>query len=166
MTSDGDSNLMFVYGTLRRGSANEFSEILAQNASFAGEALVRGRLFNLGSYPALVISDAPNEKVRGDLYEISRSKRQAVLDLLDRYEGCAPSDPQPHEYRRAIVDVFTATGSKLKAWTYLLNRPPEGLDPIDAGDYLAWQAVRDGRPSPSNVEPKANDKSPTARKAS
>ena len=164
MTSDEDSNLLFVYGTLRRGSANEFSEILAKNASFAGEGLVRGRLFNLGLYPALVIS--PNAIVRGDLYEISQSNRQAVLDLLDRYEGCASTDPQPHEYRRAIVGVFTATGSKLQAWTYLLNRPPEGLEPIDAGDYLAWQALRDGRPSPRSVEPNVDDTSRTARKAS
>jgi gamma-glutamylcyclotransferase (GGCT)/AIG2-like uncharacterized protein YtfP len=144
VTHRASSNLIFVYGTLRKDAAHELFHVLARNAAFVGEAVVRGRLFNLGSYPGLVLSDGPAETVKGELYEIVHSKREAVLDLLDHYEGCAPDDRQPHEYRRELVEVSTTTGANVQAWVYLLNRPTDGLEPIDSGDYLAWRASGGG----------------------
>jgi gamma-glutamylcyclotransferase (GGCT)/AIG2-like uncharacterized protein YtfP len=151
MMSDANSNLLFVYGTLRSAFANEISNVLAQSAIFAGEGFVHGRLFNLGSYPGLVLSEANQEVVRGELYELALGKRQAVLDLLDDYEGCGPSKPEPHEYRRELVDVFSTTAI-VKAWAYLLNRPTDDLEPIKSGDYLAWRTT---------VDKKGNEKGPS-----
>ena len=142
MPFDEDSNLIFVYGTLRRDFGNE-SNILEREGSFAGECFVRGRLFGLGPYSGLVLSESPDETVRGDLFNIPPDKSAAVLDLLDRYEGCAPSDPQPHEYKRDLVNAFTKNGASVKAWAYVLNRPVGDLEPIESGDYLAWRAARE-----------------------
>jgi gamma-glutamylcyclotransferase (GGCT)/AIG2-like uncharacterized protein YtfP len=135
-----DCNLIFVYGTLREDPSYEFSHFLAPNASPVGEAVVRGRLFDLGSYPGMALSDTPGELVRGELYEIDRNRLQAVLPLLDEYEGCGPSDATPHEYRRELVEVRTHTGATVKAWAYVLNRPTDDLEPIDSGDYVEWRA--------------------------
>ena len=143
MTCEENPNLIFVYGTLRRDFANESSNILAREGSFAGEGLVRGCLFRLGSYAGLVLSEDPNEFVRGDLFDIPLDRHLVVLDQLDRYENCAPSDPRPHQYKRGLVDVFTNTGATVTAWAYLLNRPIGDLEPIESGDYLAWRAARE-----------------------
>lgn len=142
MIAEADCDLVFVYGTLRRDSGNGASSVLKQNASYAGQGFVRGRLFNLGSYPGLVIAEAPDETVIGELYKIARGRRKAVLDRLDEYEGCSTADPQPHEYRRELAEVFTSVGNLVTAWTYVLNLSTDGLDPMDSGDYLAWRAMR------------------------
>lgn len=142
MIPESDCDLVFVYGTLRRDFANEASSVLEQNASYAGQGFVRGRLFNLGSYPGLVLSGAPDEIVRGELYKIAHGRRESVLERLDEYEGCSSSDPQPHEYRRELTEVFRSTGGVASAWAYVLNQPTDGLDLIDSGDYLAWLASR------------------------
>jgi len=140
VTHEANCNFIFVYGTLRKDAGHELFHVLARNAAFVGEAVVRGRLFNLGSYPGVVLSDDPAESVKGELYEIAQSKQKAVLDLLDHYEGCAPDDREPHEYRRELVDVSTTPGATVQAWVYLLNRPTDRLEPIASGDYLAWRA--------------------------
>lgn len=135
-----DCSLIFVYGTLREDPSHEVSHLLARNASLVGEASVRGRLFDLGSYPGMALSDTPGESVRGELYEIKRNRLQAVLHLLDEYEGCGPPSPPPHEYRREVVEVRIHTGATVKAWVYVLNGPTDDLEPIDSGDYVAWRA--------------------------
>lgn len=168
MIPEADCDLVFVYGTLTRDSGNDTSLFLAQNAFCSGQGFVRGRLYNLGSYPGMVLSEAPDETVRGELYEIAGERREAVLDRLDEYEGCGTSDPQPHEYRRELADVFTIDGDIVTAWTYVLNQPTDGLELIDSGDYLTWRAIRQeasssGRDTQRKELPKAI---PSARRVS
>ena len=73
------------------------------------------------------------------MYALHPENAEATLALLDAYEGCANSDPEPHEYRRAIVQVRFDNGSQCAAWTYLLNRSHAGLQRIAGGDYVAWR---------------------------
>jgi gamma-glutamylcyclotransferase (GGCT)/AIG2-like uncharacterized protein YtfP len=130
---------IFVYGTLRRALGHEMHRVLARGAHFVGEATVRGALYDLGAYPGLVTQGDHLDCVSGEVYALAPDNAEATLALLDAYEGCANSDPEPHEYRRAIVQVRFDDGSQRDAWTYLLNRSHAGLQRIPGGDYVAWR---------------------------
>jgi len=136
-----DTRALFVYGTLRRDPAHKLYHLLARHARFLGDASVRGRLYDLGSYPGMVLSDQ-NDVVVGELYEI-QTNWVDVIDQLDEYEGCASSDPLPHEYRREIVEALRPNGERIHAWAYVLNRDPQRLRRIESGDYLAWRNTFD-----------------------
>ncbi len=137
-------NHIFVYGTLRGAEAAAVAHLapgdprrmLARCARPIGEALFRGRLYDLGPYPAVVDSDHPSDRVRGEVHELVDRDRDRALRQLDSYEGCGPGCPEPTEYVRAVRPVrLTATGSICRAWVYLYNRSPAGLRRIDSGDY-------------------------------
>lgn len=48
------TNLLFVYGTLRKDVRNSMFHLLAREARFVGRARMQGLLFDLGDYPGLV----------------------------------------------------------------------------------------------------------------
>ena len=115
---------LFVYGTLRRKYLGETQRALLKHTSFVSEGTVPGQRFALGSYFALVPSPG-DDVVAGEVLSISPPHLQATLDALDEYEGV--SDPgRPSDYRRDIVTVRIADRT-IEAWSYVLNRPPEGL---------------------------------------
>jgi gamma-glutamylcyclotransferase (GGCT)/AIG2-like uncharacterized protein YtfP len=133
---------LFVYGTLRRDLGHPMHAILKHAAHFVDEATVRGTLYDLGAYPALVVGEDHDQRVTGELYALELHGAPAALEALDAYEGCAASDPEPHEYRREILRASLADGSVLAAWTYVLNRPHGGLTLVAGGDYVAWLKSR------------------------
>lgn len=127
-----------MYGTLRKDLQREMYGVFARAAQCVGAASVRDALFDLGTYPSLVL-DAPDAGiVKGALYALHTGAAQQTLANLDDYEGCGPSDVQPHEYRRALIQVTLADGATVSAWACLLNRPYAGLTRIPSGDYVAW----------------------------
>lgn len=134
------STVLFVYGTLRRDPAHEMFHLLAKHARYVGDGTVSGRLFDLGEYPGMVASN-DKSKVIGELYEIDRAKWRDVISRLDRYEGCSPDDPEPHEYRRELVNARLDSGAVLSAWAYVLNGWPATDQEIKSGDYLSWRAA-------------------------
>ena len=82
----GDSDLLplqlvFVYGTLKRGQANNHQ--LAGSA-FCGEAVLPElALYNLGPFPMAIASGDPSHCLRGELFAVP----DASLAALDRFEG-------------------------------------------------------------------------------
>ena len=128
---------LFVYGTLRRDAKHELSSLLERHARFVGRGAVRGKLYDLGDYPGLRSEE--DGRVLGDVYEINEKSWSFIIHRLDEYEGCSPSDPEPHEYRRDIVPVYLRGGRTLSAWAYVLNRDPKGLTEIVSGDYMSWR---------------------------
>ena len=135
---------LFVYGTLRDDPAHEVFRVLARNAEFIGEATVSGRLYDLGEYPGLVLSPGGPDRVKGELYRLNESTAGSTLTVLDDYEGMGPSDPLPHEYRRALVTADLADGRSMTAWAYILDRPSTALPRIMSGDFSAWRSSRRG----------------------
>jgi gamma-glutamylcyclotransferase (GGCT)/AIG2-like uncharacterized protein YtfP len=131
--SSSQSHIVFVYGTLRRGYGGVMSNWLARYAGYLGAATVRGRLYDTGSYPALVTSSRPDERVAGDLYLLSKPQQ---LAKLDRFEGIGPGQRRPYEYRRDWLDVTDERGERLGAWVYVYAWSTNGLRRISGGDYL------------------------------
>jgi gamma-glutamylcyclotransferase (GGCT)/AIG2-like uncharacterized protein YtfP len=130
---------VFVYGTLRKALRHKMAGVLAREAHFVGEASVPGMLFDLGTYPGLVVNAQATGLVQGEIYALRAPGADGTLAALDEYEGCAPTDVEPHEYRRILVQATLADGPMLSAWAYVLNRPLAGLTPIPTGDYVAWR---------------------------
>lgn len=130
---------LFVYGTLRRDPSHEMFHLLAKHARFLGEATVPGRLFDLGDYPGMIVPDERGH-VLGEVYDVDPAHWPSVIERLDRYEGCAAGDPEPHEYRREIVLATLASGPQVPVWAYVLNHAPSRVREIVSGDYLSWRA--------------------------
>jgi gamma-glutamylcyclotransferase (GGCT)/AIG2-like uncharacterized protein YtfP len=137
--SAGVAPRLFVYGSLRKALGHEMHHVLARAAHFLGHATVRGALYDLGAYPGLVTAAAGAGLVSGEVYLLAAETAEATLTILDAYEGCARSDPEPQEYRREVVPVSFDDDTEGEAWTYVLNRPHAGLPRIPGGDYVAWR---------------------------
>jgi len=125
--------LLFVYGSLRKGAAFEKAQMLAGRAEHRGPASAIGRLYLIDWYPGFVPGDDARDRVMGDLFVL---RDEALLAELDLYEGCGPDNPHPQEYRRKRICVDTPDGA-VEAWAYLYNWPVEGHVPIPDGDFLA-----------------------------
>jgi gamma-glutamylcyclotransferase (GGCT)/AIG2-like uncharacterized protein YtfP len=113
-------NLLFVYGTLRRGFDNEHARLLRAAAEFAGETEAPGRIYRIGWYPGFVF--ASDGLVRGELYRLRDPQR--TLATLDEYEG--------DEFERVETEAQGAS-----AWIYRIRRVPEGAEAIASGDFCS-----------------------------
>lgn len=105
---------IFVYGTLKRGQVRE--RCWPHQPLAVEPATVRGALYDLGRYPALVPGD---DVVAGELWCIAEEHLEDTLTELDRVEGHAgePDDL----YWRVVALCQTSTGCE-PAWTYQLQR--------------------------------------------
>jgi gamma-glutamylcyclotransferase (GGCT)/AIG2-like uncharacterized protein YtfP len=120
-----NTHLIFVYGTLRRGSARAMS-ISFPGSRFVAEAKVSGSLYDLGAYPGLIL-DESNSLVVGEVYEVD----DEILKKLDDFESAS-------HYWRKQVKISLGTQSK-KCWVYAPN--PEAFSRhtlITSGDWIEY----------------------------
>lgn len=90
-TSQGPVNNVFVYGTLKVGYA--FGRVFANQRVSASVAAIRhARLYDLGSYPAMIINPAFafNDVVEGEIH--SYRDLDAVVERMDDIEGFDSKD--------------------------------------------------------------------------
>jgi gamma-glutamylcyclotransferase (GGCT)/AIG2-like uncharacterized protein YtfP len=130
MTSD----LLFVYGTLMRGFDHPMAQLLSRGADFLGEARCRGRLHLVKHYPGLVLSDAADDVVFGELFRLRQPAE--LLREFDMYEACGEGFAEPTEYLRRMLPVTAADGTVAGAWTYLYNWPVTNLPRLTSGRFL------------------------------
>jgi len=114
-----NGELVFVYGTLRRGASNHYR---IQSAEFVTAGSVCGQLFRVTWYPAL-LSGGP-DLVKGELYRVSSSS----LSELDEFEGC--------EYRRIKTEVLLEDGTSEQAWVWEWLGNTNKLVRVLSGDWL------------------------------
>jgi gamma-glutamylcyclotransferase (GGCT)/AIG2-like uncharacterized protein YtfP len=139
MTSAGQD--LFVYGTLRQAGGHAMAQFLASQARRIGPGKVRGRLYDLGSYPGLVEARAENEWVHGEIYELPQPAE--TLAVLDRYEGCGPEDRPPLLFERWAAPVVLPTGEVRSCWVYFYKGQVREDQWIVSGDYAdAGQQAR------------------------
>ena len=92
---------VFVYGTLCRGEQRDINK-LNPRPEFIGEACVPGRLYDLGSYPGIVLGG--RGEVRGEVYRISAE----LESLLDEIEEVWPQQTGEYAKREVPVEVKRA----------------------------------------------------------
>ena len=103
---------LFVYGTLKSDFDRRAANYLRSKSELVGPGKINGALYDLGSYPALVLNGGQEEFVYGEVYCLNDPA--TVFQVLDRYEGA--------EYRRLELSVFMEK-EPISAWAYeyLLN---------------------------------------------
>jgi gamma-glutamylcyclotransferase (GGCT)/AIG2-like uncharacterized protein YtfP len=131
-----NNELIFVYGTLRQGTASPMEKLLARHCTFVAEAFLQGILYDLGGYPGVIESANPTDKVLGELYQIERGYQ--LWPRLDHYEQCTIDFTEPHEYVRRKRSVLLNHGEQVQAWVYLFNWRADDLVKIASGDYLSY----------------------------
>lgn len=121
------NRLLFAYGTLQSRSRHPVADRLRSVSRAVGPAEVQARLYHVGSYPGLVLSERRQDIVKGDLIELFSVEN--TLPWLDDYEGPA--------YTRQIITVRQSGGATTSAWCYIYREPvneagwiPFGVWPI------------------------------------
>ncbi|WP_232321886.1 gamma-glutamylcyclotransferase [Photobacterium jeanii] len=111
--------LVFVYGTLRRGESNH---ALLQHAKCLGEAVVSSGyvLHDLGPYPGVIVDKHSQAPLHGEVYQVD-SETFAALDRLEEY---------PTGYDRELV--VTPYGA---AWLYVYLHSVTHAPVISNGDW-------------------------------
>ncbi len=101
---------LFTYGSLKAGAASAEARALLARCERVGPGSVRGTLYDVGDYPALLL--AGDDRISGEIW---RCPAHALPDL-DRYEGVAEG-----LFRRVGVEV-----DGRGCWTYVAG---PGLGP-------------------------------------
>ena len=127
------TDLIFFYGTLMAGFERRRRTGMDQNLSYIGRAHIRGHMYDLGLYPAVV--PAPEGQVWGEVYRMADPEQ--VLRAMDDIEGYRADDPDKSLYSRQQAHVRLADGRTDEAWVYFYNAPLGQAPRIDSGDYLA-----------------------------
>lgn len=121
----------FVYGTLKRGQSNY--HLIAETVRSAVPAMVAGRLYDLGPFPALGPGD---DRVRGELLLIEPTLLAHTLTVLDELEGYRPTDPRGSIYVRQVVTAVTDEGEEIAANAYFYNRDTDALRYLPTGEWV------------------------------
>jgi gamma-glutamylcyclotransferase (GGCT)/AIG2-like uncharacterized protein YtfP len=121
-------DLVFVYGTLRKGSHNDLS--IQSGAAFVCNDAINGLMYQRGWYPGLkLLKDNGNDfdpslpTVVGEVYEITDPRMPGHLDAYEGY---------PNLYSRSQVE----TRSSKLVWVYTYNLTVGENELIASGDWM------------------------------
>jgi gamma-glutamylcyclotransferase (GGCT)/AIG2-like uncharacterized protein YtfP len=123
---------LFLYGTLLPDLVRPPFDPLVAKLTPLGSATVRGRLYDLGPYPGLILDEAASE-VRGRLFALPQDP--AVLAALDDYEGSCL-------YPRIECRATTANGETVACWVYECHADLSRAVVIPDGDYRRWSNAK------------------------
>jgi len=136
MTNPGVYQL-FVYGSLRSGFHSPVYEYISRFFKFIGEAKVKGRLYDMGSYPA-GIPGGEEVFIIGELYQaINEHEFSWSIGQLDDYEGVDVEADEIQLYRREVTDVYL-NNEVTNAWIYWYNGDVSGRPVIQSGDMMEY----------------------------
>ncbi len=128
---------LFVYGSLRSGFRNPIYEYLTKYFHLMGEAVVKGKLYDMGEYPIALPVD--EEKfISGELYCVNNPLEFSwAIGQLDDYEGLNTEEGQQPIYKREEVVAYQK-GQPVVAWIYWFNGVATGKPEIESGDLLQY----------------------------
>jgi gamma-glutamylcyclotransferase (GGCT)/AIG2-like uncharacterized protein YtfP len=126
-------DLLFIYGTLHPDRAPaaiaSTARLLKPFDGGSNRATIQARLYDLGAYPGVVLSDEPADIVSGELFILPDDP--AVLARLDDYEDFRPNDPAGSLFLRqrvrATLQDGPNAGTTILCWVYTYNLLPLGL---------------------------------------
>ncbi|MBI5859057.1 MAG: gamma-glutamylcyclotransferase [Sphingobacteriales bacterium] len=136
MTNPGVYQL-FVYGSLRSGFHNSVYEYISRFFTLVGIAKVRGKLIDMGSYPAGIPTN-DNHFIIGELYQAKNPAEFSwAIGQLDDYEGVDVEFDEMQLYRREITEVYI-NNQVTHAWIYWYNSDVSGRPVIASGDLMQY----------------------------
>jgi len=130
-------NHLFVYGSLRSGFRNPVYRYLTRYFSLVGEAVVKGRLYELGDFP--VAKPTSEDKfISGELYVVNNPAEFSwAIEQLDDYEGLNVEPGERPLYKREPVTAFI-NGVGYAAWVYWFNGEVTNCPVIESGDLMQY----------------------------
>jgi gamma-glutamylcyclotransferase (GGCT)/AIG2-like uncharacterized protein YtfP len=132
---------LFVYGSLRSGFQSPVYEYISRFFKFIGLAKVKGKLYDLGTYPAGV-STEEDCFIMGELYQAKNEHEFSwAIGQLDDYEGVDVEFDEVQLYRRCATEVFI-NDATTQAWIYWYNGDIAGKPEITSGDMLEYFATK------------------------
>jgi gamma-glutamylcyclotransferase (GGCT)/AIG2-like uncharacterized protein YtfP len=121
------SRHVFVYGTLRKGDANDITK-LTPAPVYMGDSQTNGNMYHLGSYPGVTLGGSGI--VIGEVYAMT----EPLERLLDGIESEYPA--QADEYAKRDIKV-SVNGQMLDCIVYEINAAYiQGKPRIVSGDWL------------------------------
>ncbi len=120
--------LVFVYGTLRRGGSNHFR---LAGAEFISAGTIAGRMYRIDWYPGLVL-DGAGDEIQGEVYSVGPD----LLSALDIFEGLSAGEIEGSEYRRVQTLVMQRNSQPIDAWVWEWIGTTEEAQRISDGDWL------------------------------
>ncbi len=128
---------LFVYGSLRSGFHHPAYEYISKYFTLISEAKVKGRMYDLGSYPAAIPTN-DDAFIIGELYDLKNPADFSwAIEQLDDYEGLNPEEGEAKLYRRELTEVFYKD-QQTTAWIYWYNEAIEDQPLIISGDILEF----------------------------
>lgn len=128
---------LFVYGSLRSGFRSPAYEYISRYFDLVGDAKVKGKLFDLGEYPAAKPT-SENTFIVGELYRIKHEKEFSwAIGQLDDYEGVDVAYDETALYRRDIAEVLI-NDMTTTAWIYWYDGDVQDKPVIESGDVLQY----------------------------
>ena len=109
-------DLLFVYGTLRRGFGLHH-HLKRMGAEFVASGTVQAEIFDLGEFPGARKSARPGKEVEGELFRLH--KMEMSLRVLDQVEGI--QNPGRGFFKRGTAEVKLPNGERRLAWIYWLR---------------------------------------------
>lgn len=106
--------LVFVYGSLKKGFYNH--SLIAPFEQVA-KGTINGKMYSLGAFPAIVLSDNPEELVHGEIYNVNTPSGLASLDMLEGYNP----ESKYNFYNRISVKCKTNTGDVIDVLVYCFD---------------------------------------------
>jgi gamma-glutamylcyclotransferase (GGCT)/AIG2-like uncharacterized protein YtfP len=112
-------------------------EYISRYFSFVGNAKVKGKLFDVGTYPAGIPTHEASYII-GELYQIKDPHEFSwAIGQLDDYEGMAVESDEVQFYRRDITEVYI-NNQVTYSWIYWYNVDVSGKELISSGDMLEY----------------------------
>ena len=128
---------LFVYGSLRSGFRNPVYGYLTKYFHLLGEAVVKGKLYDMGDYP-VALPTTEEKFISGELYATNDpSEFSWAIAQLDDYEGLNPEEGQQPLYKREQVIAYQA-GQPVTAWIYWYNGNVGSQPEIESGDIMQY----------------------------
>ncbi len=118
-----------VYGSLMTGMGGREDLDVGDQLIYVSRCEIGGCLFDLGSYPGLLLGSGI---VYAELYEVGDT---SVIPRLDAYEQYDPDDPEGSLDIRRLVRLVQPD---CDAWLYEYNRGVSGRPSISSGDWKRY----------------------------
>ncbi len=130
---------LFCYGTLLRDTAPQSMAALCRRLPRLAVASVSGCLYDLGSYPGLVLAgDCDDDHVGAVRGEIVAVQSASDWLRLDSYEGVDHARPERSLYNRVRTTATTESGQEIECWIYVYNRELKHAAKIDSGCWRTY----------------------------
>jgi very-short-patch-repair endonuclease/gamma-glutamylcyclotransferase (GGCT)/AIG2-like uncharacterized protein YtfP len=129
-------DLLFVYGTLVPGLEPAPMSDIVRQMTRVGPATIRGRLYDLGPYPGVLLDDG-DALVKGKLVRVPPDCWQR----LDRYEACPLPDSSDGLFRRIRTTATRDVGQPVVCWVYVYNRDVTRATLVEGGCWLTHRGL-------------------------